>query len=152
VGEDGALLRKQSGAEGSKLAEVGDVLVVELAGEGDDGQLDLGDGRVPGCAGGVEVADLRDTPEEVDGGGAGCGEGLADGVDFFVEFGYRLGFAAIDAEGYAHSGRDADGHGAADDHVLDDGGDLGVVSGEDVSLLKGELGLVEEVDAFGKPF
>ena len=36
VGEDGAFLREQRCAEGSELAEVGDVLVVEAVGEGDD--------------------------------------------------------------------------------------------------------------------
>ena len=47
---------------------------------------------------------------------------------------------------------DADGRGSADDHVADDGGDLLVVGGEDVGLLEGELGLVEEVNACGEPF
>ncbi len=57
------------------------------------------------------------------------------------------GGAAVDADGHAHGGGDADGGGAADDHVADDGGDLLVVGGEDVGLLEGELGLVEEVNA-----
>ena len=35
---------------------------------------------------------------------------------------------------------------------LDDGGDLLVVGGEDVGFFVRELGLIEEVDAFGEPF
>ena len=77
---------------------------------------------------------------------------VADVGDFGGERGEGGGGAAVDAEGYAHGGGDADGHGAADDHVADDGGDLFVVGGEDVGLFVGELGLIEEVDAFRKPF
>ncbi len=123
-----------------------------MAGESYYGGFDFGDGGVGGGEGVVEVANLRDAPEEIDGGGAGGGQGGADGFDFGGEGGDGGGLAAVDAEGYAHGGGYADGHGSADDHGLDDGGDLFVVGGEDVGLLKGELGLVEEIDAFGKPF
>ena len=152
MGEDGALLGEQFGAEAAELAAVGDVLVVHLAGAGDDQVLDLGDGGVGGGEGVIEVADLADAPEEIDGGGAGGGKVIADDLDFRGEGGDGGRGAAVDAEGDAHGSGDANGHGAADDHVTDDGGDLLIVSGEDVGFLEGELGLVEEVDAGGKPF
>ena len=100
----------------------------------------------------VEAADLVDAPEEVDGGGARLGEGLRDDGDFFGERCDGGGGAAVDADGHAHGGGDADGGCAADDHVADDGGDLLVVGGEDVGLFEGELGLVEEINAGGEPF
>ena len=69
-----------------------------------------------------------------------------------VSSGRVVAVGVLDAEGDAHGCGDADGHGAADDHVADDGGDLLVVGGEDVGLFVGELGLIEEVDAFREPF
>ncbi len=44
VGEDGAFCGEELCADGAELAAGGDVLVVHLASEGDDGGLDLGDG------------------------------------------------------------------------------------------------------------
>ena len=150
--EHGALLGQKRSAEGPGLAQVGDILVVEAAGEDDDGRLDFGDWGVGGRELVVEVAHLGDAPEQVDRRGAGLGQGVADEIDFFAEVGQIRGGGAVDAEGNAHGGRDTDGHGPADDHVLDDAGDLAVVGGEDVGLLKGELGLVEEINAFREPF
>ena len=137
---------------GAHLLAGGDVLVVHAAGFGDDGGFDLGDrsflcGEVV-----VEIADLVDAPEEIDGGGAGFGERLGDDGDFCGEGREGGRGAAVDADGHAHGGRDADGGSAADDHVADDGGDLLVVGGEDVGLFEGELGLVEEVNAGWEPF
>ena len=152
VGEDGALPGKEVSAVGAEGLALGDVFVVEAVGEGDDGGLDCGDGGVGGGELSVEVADLGDAPEEVDGGGAGFGEGLADGLDFGGERGQGGGRAAVDADGDAHGGGDTDGRGSADDHVADDGGDLLVVGGENVGLFEGKLGLIEEVDAGGRPF
>ena len=80
------------------------------------------------------------------------GEGRQMTSTSAVSVGEVGGGGAVDAEGDAHGGGDADGHGSADDHVADDGGDLLVVGGEDVGLFEGELGLVEEVDAFREPF
>ncbi len=77
---------------------------------------------------------------------------IADDGDFGVEVGDGGGFGAVDAERDAHGSGDADGHGSADDHVANDSGDLLVVGREDVGLFEGKLGLVEEVDAFRKPF
>ena len=142
VGEDGALFGEEGCAVGSHLLAGGDVFVVHAAGLGDDGGLDLGDGSVVLGEVVVEVADFVDAPEEVDCGGAGFGEGLGDDGDFGGEVREIGGGAAVDADGYAHGGRDADGGGSADDHVADDGGDLLVVRGEDVGLLEGELGLI----------
>src|ERR1039458_6104624 len=152
MGEHGALLGEKSGTECAELAQVGDVLVVEAAGEGNDLLLDLRDGGVAGGELGVEVADLVDAPEDIDGGGAGFGEGAADIVDFGGEGGEVRRGTAVDAKGDAHGGGDANSHGATDDHVLDNAGDLLVVGGKDVGLLERELGLVEEIDAFREPF
>ena len=152
VGEDGAFLGEEGCAVRSHLFAGGDVFVVHLAGFGDDGGLDFGDGGVFGGERVVEVADLVDAPEEVDGGGAGLGEGLGDDGDFCVERWDGGCGAAVDADGHAHGGGDSDGGSAADDHVADDGGDLLVVGREDVGLFERELGLVEEVYAFGEPF
>ena len=137
---------------GAHLLAGGDVFVVHAAGLGDDGGFDLGDGGVFGDELNVETADLFDAPEEVDGGRAGLGESLCDEGNLFGEGGEGGRGATVDADGHAHGGRDADGRGSADDHVADDGGDLLVVCGEDVGLLEGELGLVEEVNAGRKPF
>ena len=76
VGEDGAFLGEERCAVGSHLLAGGDVFVVHAAGLGDDGGLDLGDGRVGGGEGVVQVAHALDGPEEIDGGGTGLGEGL----------------------------------------------------------------------------
>ena len=149
VGEDCAFFGKEGCAVGTHLFAGGDVFVVHAAGFGDDGGFDLGDWSVFGGERVVEVADLVDSPEEIDGGGAGLGEGLGDDGDFGGEVGDGGGGAAVDADGHAHRGGDADGRGAADDHVADDGGDLLVVGRENVDLFKGKLGLVEEVDALG---
>ena len=137
---------------GAHLFAGGDVLVVHAAGLGDDGGFDLRDGGVFCGEFVVEIADLVDAPEEVDGGGAGLGEGLRDDGDLFGEGRKRGGGAAVDTDGHAHGGRDADGGCSADDHVADDGGDLLVVGREDVGLFEGELGLVEEVNAGREPF
>ena len=56
-------------------------------GFGDEGGLDLGDRGVGGGEGVVAVAHALDGPEEIDGGGAGLGEGLADDCDFGGEGG-----------------------------------------------------------------
>ena len=120
-----------------------------LAGAGYYGGFDFGDWRVFGGEGVVEAADLVDAPEEIDGGGAGFGEGLGDDGDFGGEGREGRGGAAVDADGHAHGGGDADGGSSADDHVADDGGDLLVVGCEDVGLFEGEFGLVEEVNAGG---
>ncbi len=77
---------------------------------------------------------------------------FADDGDLVVEGGDVGGLRLADAEGDAHGGGDSDGGRAADDHVADDGGDLLVVGGEDVGLLEGKLGLIEEVNAVGEPF
>ena len=66
---------------GAHLFAGGDVLVVHAAGFGDDGGFDLGDGVLFGGELVVEIADLVDAPEEIDGGGAGLGEGLRDDGD-----------------------------------------------------------------------
>jgi len=152
VGEDGAFLRKEGCSVGSHGLAGGDVFVVHAAGLGYDCCFDLRDGRVLCGQVVVDAADLVDGPEEVDCGGAGFGEGFADDFDFGVEGRDGGGGAAVDADGYAHGATDADGGGSADDHVADDGGDLLVVGGEDVGLLEGKLGLVEEVNASGEPF
>ncbi len=152
VGEDGAFLREERCAVGAHLFAGGDVFVVHAAGFGYYGGFDFGDGGVFCGEGVVEVADLVDAPEEIDGGGAGLGEGLGDDGDFVGEGGQGGCGAAVDADGHAHGGGDADGGGSADDHVADDGGDLLVVGCEDVGLFEGELGLVEEVNAGGEPF
>ncbi len=152
VGEDGAFLREEGCAVRSHGFAGGDVFVVHLLGFGDEGCLDVGD-RGAGCGEGVvAVAHALDGPEQVDGGWAGLGEGLADGGDFGVEAGDIGSGALAYAERYAHRGGDSDCWCAADDHVADDGGDLLVVSCEDVGLFEGELGLVEEVNAVGEPF
>ena len=77
---------------------------------------------------------------------------IADGGDFSVKRGEGGRGAVLDAEGDAHGSGDADGHGATNDHVADDGGDFLVGSGEDVGFFKGEAGLIEERNAFRKPF
>jgi len=130
----------------------GDVLVVHAAGFGDYCGFNFGDGAVFGSKLVVEVADLVDAPEEIDGGGASLGKGLGDDGDLGGEGRDGGRGAAVDADSHAHGGRDADGGGSADDHVADDGGDLLVVGGEDVGLLEGELGLIEEVNAGREPF
>ncbi len=84
--------------------------------------------------------------------GTGFGQGLGDDGDFCVQRREGGRGAALDAYGHAHSGGDADGGSAADDHIADDGGDLLVVGRENVSLFERELGLVEEVYAFREPF
>jgi hypothetical protein len=152
VSEDGAFEWEERCAVSAHLFAGGDVLVVHAAGLGDDCGFDLGDGGVLCGELVVEGADLVDAPEEIDGGGPGFGEGLGDDSDFGGE-GWEGGRgAAVDADGDAHGGRDADGGGSADDHVADDGGDLFVVGGENVGLLEGELGLIEEVNAGREPF
>ena len=47
------------------------------SGFGDEGCLDLGDGGVGGGERVVAAAHALDGPEEIDGGGAGVGEGFA---------------------------------------------------------------------------
>jgi len=137
VGEHGAFERKERCAVRAHLLAGSDVFVVHAAGLGDDGRFDFGNGSVFGGELVVEVADLVDAPEEVDGGGTGLGEGLRDDGDFGGEGREGGRGAAVDADGDAHGGRDADGGGSADDHVADDGGDLLIVGGEDVGLLEG---------------
>ena len=152
VGEDGAFLGQKLRAERAELAEVGDVFVVQGFGERDDVGLDLRNGSVLRGEAVVELTYLGDAPEEVDGGGAGLRERVADDGDFGGEVGEGFGGGAVDAERNAHRRGDADGHGAAYDHVLDHRGYLLVVGGEDVGFFVWELGLVEEADAFGRPF
>jgi hypothetical protein len=137
---------------GSHLFAGGDVFVVHAAGFGDDGGFDFGERGVFGGEIVVEAADFLDAPEEIDCGGTCVGEGVADDGDLFCEGVQIFGGAAVDADGYAHGRGDADGGSAADDHVADDGGDLLVVGREDVGLLEGEPGLVEEVNAGREPF
>ena len=72
--------------------------------------------------------------------------------DLFVEGGDVGGLRLADAKRDAHGGGDSDGRSAAHDHVADDGGDLLIIGGEDVGLLEGKLGLIEEVNAVGEPF
>ena len=152
MGEDGAFFGKEGCAVGAHLLAGGDVFVVHAPGLGDDGGFDIGNGGIFCDELHVETADLFDAPEEVDGGGAGFGEGLCDDCDLFGEGREGGRGAAVDADGHAHGGRDADGWGAADDHIANDGSDLLVIGGEDVGLLEGELGLVEEVNAGREPF
>lgn len=154
VGEDGSFFREEIGAVRAHLLAGGDVVVVHAAGLGYDGGFDRwnGDGRFFGGEFVVEAANFVDSPEEIDRGGAGFGESLRDDGNFCGK-GFEVGgFAAVDADGHSHCGRDADGRRAADDHVADDCGDLLVVGREDVGLLQREFGLVEEVNAGGKPF
>src|ERR1700679_296746 len=130
----------------------GDVFVIHAAGFGYYGGFDFGDRSIFCGEFVVHAADFVDAPEEIDGGGAGFGEGFGDDVDFGSQ-GFKIGGgAAVDSDGHAHGGRDADGRGSANDHVADDGGDLLVIGCEDVGFFEGELGLVEEVNAGGKPF
>jgi hypothetical protein len=152
VGEDGAFFREERSAVCAHLLAGCDVVVVHATGLGNDCGFDLGDGSVFCGELVVEAADLVDAPEEINGGGAGLGEGLCDDGDFGSEALEIGGRAAIDADGDAHGGGDADGGGSADDHVADDGGDLLVVGGEDVGLLERELGLIEEINAGREPF
>src|SRR5271170_926595 len=152
MGKDCAFFGEERSAVGAHLLAGGDIFVVHATGLGDDGGLDFGDGGVFGDEFNVETADLFDAPEEVDGGGAGLGEGLRDEGDLFGEGREGGRGTAVDADGHAHGGRDADRWGSPDDHVADDGGDLLVVGGEDVGLLEGELGLIEEVNAGREPF
>jgi len=77
---------------------------------------------------------------------------VADHGDFSSQFRQCLGRGPLNAQSHAHRAGDADGHCAAYDHVADDSGHLFVVGGENVRLFEGELGLIEEVDAFGRPF
>ena len=119
---------------------------------GDDGLLDYGDGGVAGDEGVVEIADASDAPEEIDCGGAGGGEVVADFCDLGVERGDVGGGGTVDADGDAHGAGDTDDHGAAGDHVADDGGDLLVIGGEDVGFFQRKPGLIEEVNAFREPF
>jgi hypothetical protein len=152
MSEDSAFFGKQRCAVGAHLLAGSDVFVVHATGLGDDCGFNLGDGGVFCSELVVETADLFDAPEEIDGGGAGFGEGLGDDSDFFGEGREGGRGAAIDSDSHAHGGRDADGRCAADDHIADDGGNLLVVGGEDVGLLEGEFGLVEEVNAGREPF
>jgi hypothetical protein len=57
----------------------------------------------------------------------------------------------LGSEGDAVSCGDSDGWSASDDHGDDYIGYLLVGSGEDVVLLEGELGLIDETDAFRGP-
>ena len=59
-----------------------------------------------------------------------------------------VGLGVDCAEGDAVGRGDADGRRAADDHGDDDVGHLFVGGGEDVALLEGELGLIDETDAY----
>ena len=79
--EHGAFGGHELGAEGTELAAVGDVLVVEPLGESDDCDFDLGDRGVGFGELVVNVADLADAPEEVDRGGTRGGEVVADRGD-----------------------------------------------------------------------
>src|ERR1700679_2920068 len=124
MGEDGALFGQEIGAEGSHLLAMRDVFVVETFGECDDSGLDLGDGGVFGRELVIEITDLADTPEEVDGSGAGRCERGADDGDLGAKGWDGCGCGAFDAESDAHGAGDADGGGAAYDHVADDGSDF----------------------------
>ena len=57
-----------------------------------------------------------------------------------------------DPEGDPHGGGDADGRGAADDHVLDGGSDFEVGAAGDEGLFERQAGLVDHDDARGGPF
>jgi len=152
VGQDGTFTGEQGSAVRSHLFAGGDVFVVHATCLCDDRGFDLGDRGVFGGECVVEVADLVDAPEEIDGSGPGLREGFGDDRDLFGEGGDGGCGAAVDADGDAHGSGYTYGWSAADDHVADDGGDLLVVGGEDVGFFERKLGLVEEVYAFREPF
>ncbi len=153
VGEHAGLLRQQLRAESAKRAAGGDVLVVHALGFGDEALLDAGDGgtRCGGKLGSVATHAL-DGPEEIDRGGAGGGEHLADDTHLCKERGQRGCRAVARAEGDAHGGGDTDGRRAAHDHGGDDVGDILIGLREHVRLFEGETCLVEEPNAFRGPF
>ena len=120
-------------------------------GFGEDFFLDLVEGCVFREQVREEALHAVNGPEEIDGGGARCGQAGADALELGGEQLRREGGGSLDAKGDAVSGGDADGGRAADDHGDDNLGHLFIGGGQDVALLEGEPGLIDEADAFRGP-
>ena len=124
VRENGLAVGNEGRAVMSDGAIDRDVLFSNQSGLFHHAAADLVEG--PAAQGCVEALHAVDGPEEIDGGGPGTREGVADEFDFGIEV-WRGGVE--DPEGDSHRGGDADGRRAADDHVLDGGGDFEVSRG-----------------------
>ena len=98
----------------------------------------------------------RRGPEKVDRRGAGRGDGCDDGLEFvFQKAGcreFRAIFQLGHAQGDAIGGGDADGRGAADDHVLDAAGHFQVAAMGDELFFAGQQALVEHDHGAVFPF
>src|SRR5277367_1790327 len=92
----------------------------------DHGLADFGE--VGGLSGEFIEAALHalDSPEEIDGGGAGFCERVADFWEFGAQGFYGNCGGMEDAESGSHGGGYADGGCAANDHVADGFGDFAV--------------------------
>ena len=137
VGEDAAGAGQQCCSMGTHAAAGGNVFVVHAQGFSDERGSDAvrcGSGS-SGLLGEAALHAL-DGPEEIDGGGAGGGEGAAHRLELGGQRGDVGGVAGFHAKSKAHSGRDADGRRATNDHGCDDLRDLLVTGGEDVGFFE----------------
>jgi hypothetical protein len=152
VSEHGAGFGHEARAVRAHGAAGGDVFVIHAAGFGDEAGADAVETFAFRLERVVVAAHAVNSPEEIDGGGAGRGEGLGDDLEVGVESGNRGGGALLDADGDAHGSADADGGRSANDHGGDDVGDIVIGGCEDVDFFQRQAGLVEKADAFGGPF
>ena len=148
VREDGGAGREQRRAEGADGVAAADVVVVDLARPGQQGEPAFVGRRVAALPQG---AHLGDGPGEVDGGGPRLGEARRR----LVQGGVEGGAVAAGEGGLAGGQRQGAGRGHADGgrpahgHVADACGDVAPGGAGDVALVGGQRELVDEHDRVG---
>ena len=97
----------------------------------------------------IEAAlESLDGPEQIDGGGTGARNRVANRGEFRAHLGKSICFGALDAKGDTHRGGDADCGSAANDHGFDGLGDVTVIGVSVVDNLGRQLPLVEHDHTF----
>ena len=93
-----------------------------------------------------------DRPEQIHGRGARLADDFADLVELFLEIGGVVRLRIFHAERDAHGSGDANGGRSADDHVADGVCDLLVRATGYIYFFSGQLRLIDEDYAVGRPF
>ena len=148
---EGISQRQQRRAECAHSLAGLNVFLVHRVGLVEDFFLNLAEHGAGGQQAGKESLHAVDGPEKIDRGGTGSRQPGANLVELGGKLPRRGGFGAQCAQGDAVGGRDADGRRATHHHGDDDLGNLFIGGGENVALLQGEPGLIDETDTFRGP-